>query len=91
MKLIKKILKRFIKSEEQLSYHDVEVQFDGQRIRLFDASYSLMLTCTRAGGWRLYTRFNGEEKLLAGEYDNPPLEIFINGIQVLHLNDREEP
>jgi hypothetical protein len=62
-----------------LSYHDVEVEFAGKRYRLFDESYGLRLICTRAGGWELWNVWNGVEELLAGEYNEIPLTIFVDG------------
>lgn len=64
------------------SYHDVEVEFDGKRVRLFDAGYGLMLTCTRMGGWELWNKWAGKEELLAGEYHTIPLRVIVDGVVV---------
>lgn len=61
------------------SYHDVEVEFNGKRMRLFTSSYGFELTCNRVGGWRLWHKWQGEYKLLAGEYDEPRLRVYIAG------------
>jgi hypothetical protein len=64
------------------SYHDVEVEFSGKRIRLFDASYGLLLSCTRCGGWELWNRLGGKEELLAGEYNEIQLRVYVAGILI---------
>lgn len=64
------------------SYHDVEVEFGGKRLRLFDAGYGLLLTCNRASGWRLWNTWGGRDELLAGEYDEPILRIYVAGALV---------
>lgn len=64
------------------SYHDVEVEFSGKRMRLFDASYGLLLSCTRCGGWELWNRWGGKEELLAGEYNEIPLRVYVAGILI---------
>jgi hypothetical protein len=64
------------------SYHDVEVEFGGNRYRLFDVSYGLMLTCTRMGGWELWNRWDGKDELLASEYGTIKLTVIVDGIVV---------
>jgi hypothetical protein len=64
------------------SYHDVEVGFDGKRGKLFDLSYGLELTCTRAGGWQLWNKWEGRSTLVAGEYDSPELMVWVAGVLV---------
>ena len=70
-------------TEERFSYHDVVVSFGDKKIPLFDASYGLMLTCTRAGGWELWNRWGGTEELLAGEFNEVPLTIEVAGHAIL--------
>lgn len=65
------------------SYHDVEFEFEGQpRIKLFDAPFNVMITCTRVGGWELWEMRGAEgpnERILAGEYRKPSLRIWVAG------------
>lgn len=72
--------------ENKRTYHDVEVEFGGKRIRLFDASYGLLLRCTRATGWELWNTWDGTEELLAGEYHTTPLRVFVAGVVVCGPN-----
>lgn len=66
------------------SYHDVEVESDKlPRIKLFNASYGLQLICTRAAGWELWNMWSGVEELLAVEYHEVKLRIYVSGIQIL--------
>ena len=66
---------------ESKSYHDVEVEFNGNRFSLFGA-YTYRLTCTCAGGWELWGLLDGKEKLLAGEFDEAPLRIYVDGVLI---------
>lgn len=72
------------------SYHDVSVEYGGERIKLFDAGYRLLLTCTRSGGWELWggSILAKEGKtLLAGEFDpDKPLKVFIGATCVCDTN-----
>ncbi len=67
------------------SYHDIDVAFNGKRIRLFDAIYGLELTCTRVSGWQLWYTGDGREKaeLLASEYGEIKLRIYVAGTMIL--------
>lgn len=67
---------------EDRSYHDVEVEYGGKRFRLFDVSYGLRLTCTRAGGWELWNMWEGKEEFLAGEFRDPPLRVYVAGVLI---------
>ena len=74
-----------------LSYHDVEVEFEGQpRIALFNGPFSWELTCTRAGAWQLWKYMGqGSSRLIADEYGGdevPRLSIWVGGVQVLDRN-----
>jgi len=58
------------------SYHDIEVEFKGERHKLMNLPYNIWLQCTRCGGWELWQKRESgragdryEEVLLAGEYD----------------------
>jgi hypothetical protein len=51
------------------SYHDVDVYLDDVKHNIFNSSYGLQLTCTRAAGWEVWNKFEGEEELLAGEFN----------------------
>lgn len=52
--------------QESPSYHDVYVTTkDIKRTSIFNLPFSIELTCTRVGGWRLWDG----EAVLAGEYD----------------------
>jgi hypothetical protein len=54
-----------------ISYHDLYITTkDISRTRLFNLPFSLMVICTRAGGWELWDMRGGFEssELLAGEY-----------------------
>lgn len=69
------------------SYHDVEVEFNGLRVALFDASWGLRLTCTRFGGWELWNLWDGKEALLAGEYNAVPLRVYVSGVMICGTPD----
>jgi len=64
------------------SYHDVEVSYAGKRFRPFDVSESVRLVCSRCGGWELWSTWGGVEKLLAGEYHETKLSVFVRGVQI---------
>lgn len=70
-------------AEETYSYHDVDVKFNDKRINLFNSSYGYLLTCSRVEGWRLWH----QKTLIAGEYDEVRLEVFVKNVQVLHLGE----
>jgi len=71
----------------RLSYHDVVVFVNDKPMRVFDASYGMLLTCTRAGGWELWENWRGVKNLLAGEYhETNVLRIEIAGIPILGTN-----
>lgn len=80
-----------------LSYHDVEVEFEGQpRIAIFNAPFNWELTCTRTAGWQLWkwenAPFTGKairSMVIADEYggdEYPRLSIWVGGVQVLDRN-----
>ncbi len=76
-----------------LSYHDVEVEFEGQpRIALSSGPFTWELTCTRASGWQIWEyipRSSGSCKSIAAEYGGdevPRLSIWVGGVQVLDRN-----
>lgn len=73
------------------TYHDVEVEWGGKRVRLFDAGYGLLLTCCRVAGWELWNRWGGKEELLAGEYHTTPLKVFVAGQLVCGRERRPAP
>lgn len=64
------------------TYHDVEVEFDGNRIRIFNGGYGLRLTRTRAGGWELWNATSGRDELLAGEFHTVPLRVLVAGVVI---------
>lgn len=61
------------------SYHDIVVYCDGQRYELGTDSYSLMLTCTRAGGWELW---DCRECLIGGQFHSAQFSLEIAGVLV---------
>lgn len=66
------------------SYHDVYFQFDdGPKTRLFDAPFSVMISCTRVGGWEL-NEWTGEHYTVrAGEYNElHPLRLWVADTQI---------
>jgi hypothetical protein len=77
----------------QRTYHDVEFQIgDGPRERIFNEGYSLMITCTRAGGWELWggtSHDTNERVLMAGEYNAVPLCLYVAGVQI--CGPKEKP
>ncbi len=69
------------------TYHDVIVHAAGRDLRLFDHSYGLRLTCTRAGGWELWNMWGGEEELLGGEYAGlGPFSVSVQGMIICQTN-----
>lgn len=50
------------------SYHSVKVTVGDKEYKIFDSSYSLILTCTRTGGWELWEKREGTETLLGQEF-----------------------
>lgn len=76
-----------------LSYHDVEIEFEGQpRIAFSSGPFSWELTCTRAGGWQLWDHYpecRTQNRNIAAEYGGdgvPRLSIWVDGVQVLDRN-----
>ncbi len=65
-----------------LSYHDVSVFVDGAHYQP-SKNYALTLECCKAAGWRLWRRWQGEEKLIGGEFDGSGMTIVIAGVVVL--------
>jgi hypothetical protein len=63
-----------------LSYHDVIVYINEKSYRIFDCSYGLQLTCTRAGGWELWDYWDDHEVLIGGEYNGDNFRIEVDGI-----------
>jgi hypothetical protein len=62
------------------SYHDLHITTATlERTSIFDLSYGLQVTCTRAGGWQLWNTWGGKEELLAGEYDGNGLRLDVGG------------
>ncbi len=55
-----------------LSYHDVRVTVDGVEYRIAN-DYTLELTCTRVGGWRLWRR----NEMIGGEYEGGNFAIHV--------------
>lgn len=55
--------------EEGLSYHDLYITTERiPRTSISDLPHSLMVLCTRAGGWELWERYDRHERPLAQEY-----------------------
>lgn len=72
-----------------LSYHDVEVEFEGQpRIALSSGPFSWELICTRTAGWQLLDYYPECQTIAAehGGYEVPRLSIWVGGVQVLDRN-----
>jgi hypothetical protein len=70
------------------SYHDVVCCYDdpdGKEVRVeMYNSYGYWLHCSNVSGWRLWCNDTGtKDELIAGEYDNAKLRIFVKGIQIL--------
>lgn len=76
-------------STEVPSYHDVVVIFDGVRYKVFDQPYSMLITCTRAGGWEFWENYQGAQTLLGGEFNAKPFRIEVNGIPIVDNQLRE--
>lgn len=57
------------KVAESYSYHDVHVETERIKGRLFDLPYGYFLRCCRVGGWELWHHGEREQVLVAGEYD----------------------
>jgi hypothetical protein len=71
---------------EAPTYHDVIVSVKGKDYRLFDHSYGLRLTCTRAGGWELWNMWGGKEELMGGEYAGlGPFSITVQGMTICQV------
>lgn len=54
-----------------ISYHDLYITTEHiSRTKLFNLSFSLMVICTRTGGWELWDMRGGfqNSELVAGEY-----------------------
>ena len=63
-----------------MSYHDVSVEWAGRAPELlFNLPYSLMLACTRCGGWELYEHNGKDYMIIAGEYDHAKLIVRVAG------------
>lgn len=71
-----------------LSYHDVYLKWgDNPEVRLFD-TYAVTLSCSRVGGWSLWT--TGERPVeVAGEYHDVPLRIRVGDMVILNTFPKE--
>ena len=79
--------------EELPSYHDLYITTKTiKRTSIFDLPFSLMVTCTRTGGWELWNVLNGIQNatLIAGEYDQKWLVLDVNGSIVVDGRVEEE-
>ena len=69
------------KQDNRLSYHDVIVYVDGETHRVA-GNYAYQLSCTKAGGWRLFHVWGGRERLIGGEYGSGGFRIEVAGIVI---------
>ena len=67
-------------------YHDLYITTPSiRRTSIFNLPYSIQLHCTRTAGWQVWEVWNGQEKLLAGEYEGPDkgLLLDVNGVIIV--------
>lgn len=63
------------------SYHDLYITTaDIPRTSIFNLPFSLALSCTRSGGWELWS---GNESLVAGEYAERGLRLDVSGHMIV--------
>ena len=63
---------------DELSYYDVVVTIAGKEHRIAD-NYAYQLGCSRARGWSLWWKWEGEEKCLGEEFGRAPFKITVGG------------
>ncbi len=77
--------------KQKFSYHDLEIETAHMsRTSIFDLPYGLEVTCTKVGGWQLWnTNFKPTAELLAGEYDENWLRLFVGGATIVDSSENE--
>ena len=76
-----------------MSYHDLFITTENiSRTSIFNLPFSLMVTCTRVGGWELWDISSGfsDAVRLAGEYDNNWLVLDVAGHVILDSRKKED-
>lgn len=63
------------------SYHDVVVTCGDKEYKIIDDS-SLMLVCTKAGGWELWSKTPTEETLIGFEFDSVKFKVVTGNVIV---------
>ena len=78
-----------INLDDDLSYHDVAVYCGSLKYVISD-NYAYHLSCSRTGGWSLWYKWAGEEKLLGEEFGGEPFCVTVAGIPIVGQVPLEE-
>jgi hypothetical protein len=76
------------------SYHDLHITTEHiPRTPIFNLPFSLMVTCTRTGGWELWNVSEGiaKAKLVAGEYSELWMVLDVDGTVIVDSRKQKEP
>lgn len=72
------------------TYHDLHVTTATiPRTAVFNLPYGLVVECTRAGGWRVWDRWRGVERLIASEYGDNWLVLDVAGHEIVNTRGQQ--
>ncbi|QDH83663.1 hypothetical protein [Achromobacter phage Motura] len=73
------------------SYHDLFITTpDIERTSISDLPFPLMVTCSRLGGWELWSGCSADSKLLAGEYHSKGIKLECQGVVLVNTLEKPE-
>ena len=70
------------------NYRDVLVTVNGRQHRIAE-NYAYLLICTKTGGWELWWKWDGKERLIGGEYHSKKFRIEVKRL-VMCNSDSED-
>lgn len=71
-----------------ISYHDVTVIVDGIKYKISD-NYAYQLMCTRVGGWELFYKWGGVERLIGGEFNGGEFIIKVHDVVICSNTNKQ--
>jgi hypothetical protein len=72
-------------------YHDLHITTSKiERKSIFDLPFSVLVTCTRTGGWEVWSKDGPHEELLGAEFGGPDkwLVLDVAGHEICNGRDR---
>lgn len=74
------------------SYHDLHITTsDIPRTSIFNLPFTVLVMCTRAGGWQVREKYRNEERLIGGEYDEKGIRLDVAGHVIIdNLIDEQD-